>query len=682
MKKTSFIRLIIVMISGITLSMPAAGQNMMTNPGFETSGGWLFTPASVGLSATVVHSGNFSAFMHVTGNDTAILGQCINGLQSGETYEFSYWVKADSVEHYVLPFLRFTTDTGNVFDSYFCPNGNLAEWTRLSARFVPPPGADSVIFYFVMFHKGSMWFDDFSLSRITDTSYHQFTVNTLQTAAPFRDMLNANGAGPGRSNVPGNHVQKFQETGIRYMRTHDYAIAFDYHIIFPDTSKSATDPAAYNFHTTDSCIADIINAGGKVYYRLGESYEMNHEHAFPPANKEKFADVCLQIIRHYNEGWNNGFYYGLDYFEVWNEPDIVEFWSGTVNDYIETYAAVAQKIKLYDASIHVGGPAISNIFNESFTGAFLDSVVAQHLPLDFFSYHLYYYPNPYYFKTVNGYAYEKLQERGLDSVELINSEWNPYLFSFETYSEYGMNDPLNAAGTASALAYMQESTIGKMFRYAFDNYWFGMVDWMDNWRYAGYVFKAWHELSENTLRLECSGQDTLGSTLVASRDSLGSTMYVMVSDNASSAHGYQLSFAGSGSAAWQYTVYRIDENNIAAAVTTGELLPGQSVITQKVHPPYVDYIVLNRTTGNAATQQESGISLYPVPARDRLWVEGKEEGALRITLQDMLGKEVIRKNFPEGKGSLDLSEVPAGLYLATITDSHETHFFRKVLVTK
>jgi hypothetical protein len=206
----------------LTICFNLAGQNMINNPGFETSGNsWLFTPATVSLSS-INHTGNYSAYMHVTGNDTALLGQCVNGLQAGKTYEFEYWIKADSVRNYVFPFLRSATDTGNVFDSYFCPNGNVAQWTKVFSRFTPFPGADSMIFYFALFQAGNVWLDNFSLTEITDSTYHSFSVNTQQTAGPFSDVFNANGIGPGNLLDLYNHVQKFQEAGIRYVRTHDY----------------------------------------------------------------------------------------------------------------------------------------------------------------------------------------------------------------------------------------------------------------------------------------------------------------------------------------------------------------------------------------------------------------------------------------------------------------------------
>lgn len=45
------------------------------------------------------------------------------------------------------------------------------------------------------------------------------------------------------------------------------------------------------------------------------------------------------------------------YFEVWNEPNIGTFFSGTQEDYFKLYAHTARAIKSVDRTLRVGGPA-------------------------------------------------------------------------------------------------------------------------------------------------------------------------------------------------------------------------------------------------------------------------------------------------------------------------------------
>ena len=58
------------------------------------------------------------------------------------------------------------------------------------------------------------------------------------------------------------------------------------------------------------------------------------------SNFEKWAKICEYIIAHYNEGWANGFYYGIKYWKVWTEPNGKKpngdqpNWSGTPEQYM------------------------------------------------------------------------------------------------------------------------------------------------------------------------------------------------------------------------------------------------------------------------------------------------------------------------------------------------------------
>ena len=55
-------------------------------------------------------------------------------------------------------------------------------------------------------------------------------------------------------------------------------------------------------------------------YRLGESIEHTRTKRFvhPPGDMEHWAEICLGTIRHYTEGWANGFDFQIPYWEIWN----------------------------------------------------------------------------------------------------------------------------------------------------------------------------------------------------------------------------------------------------------------------------------------------------------------------------------------------------------------------------
>ena len=118
--------------------------------------------------------------------------------------------------------------------------------------------------------------------------------------------------------------------------------------IFRDFDADVNDPASYDFAHTDILIRELYNYGVEPVYRLGITIENSANirafHVFPPKDFQKWAEICEHIIMHYNEGWVNGFKYGITYWEIWNEPDVVlnpnniaQTWHGTREEFFEFY---------------------------------------------------------------------------------------------------------------------------------------------------------------------------------------------------------------------------------------------------------------------------------------------------------------------------------------------------------
>lgn len=76
------------------------------------------------------------------------------------------------------------------------------------------------------------------------------------------------------------------------------------------------------------------------------------------------------------------------YWSIWNEPDISGFWTGTLEQYLELYAATAPVVKAVDATLKVGGPDAAN-WNPEWIEALIKRSAERGLPLDFISWHHY-----------------------------------------------------------------------------------------------------------------------------------------------------------------------------------------------------------------------------------------------------------------------------------------------------
>ena len=124
------------------------------------------------------------------------------------------------------------------------------------------------------------------------------------------------------------NLPAYKEAGIPYARTHDasfYATyggehTVDIIAIFPNFDADPDDPASYDFRLTDEYMRVIELAGTKPFFRLGNKIEHwpKKYGTLPPKDFHKWAVICEHIIRHYTEGWADGFHMDMPYWEIWN----------------------------------------------------------------------------------------------------------------------------------------------------------------------------------------------------------------------------------------------------------------------------------------------------------------------------------------------------------------------------
>lgn len=262
-----------------------------------------------------------------------------------------------------------------------------------------------------------------------------------------------NGVGqPPIHGIDGKYMHYLTDAHIPYSRLHDVGgmyggfVYVDIPNIFRDFSANEYDPNSYDFGFTDILIKQLMEANCEPIYRLGVTIENYHTvktyRIYPPNDFAKWARVCEYIIKHYNEGWANGFHYGIKYWEIWNEPDGYhelsqnQMWKGTMQEYFELYETTSKHLKKrFGNSIKVGGfascgfYAAVNASNDErqkyfieFFEKFLDYIIETKSPMDFFSWHSY--------ATVDvtlamaDYLDSELTKRGLNNVETQLNEWN------------------------------------------------------------------------------------------------------------------------------------------------------------------------------------------------------------------------------------------------------------------
>ena len=233
-------------------------------------------------------------------------------------------------------------------------------------------------------------------------------------------------------------IQEQKELGIPFTRLHDCGwpnpYVVDHHAVFPNPNADPALPESYDFRLTDEYIGAVRKTGAEPIYRLGESIEHTSvkRYVHPPADMEKWAATCLGIIRHYNEGWANGFHHGIRYWEIWNEPENRPvMWSGTDDDYLRLYRTAALAIKKQFPALKVGGPALGasgsfvkgEFVPTDFAVSFLAMCRKDKVPLNFFSWHCY-TADPVELTARSRAIRRLLDSKGFTETESHLNEWN------------------------------------------------------------------------------------------------------------------------------------------------------------------------------------------------------------------------------------------------------------------
>ena len=208
-----------------------------------------------------------------------------------------------------------------------------------------------------------------------------------------------------------------QELGFKYVRFHglfddEMSVCIE-NFDFAGKSQGIT----YNFVNIDKIYDFLLKIGMKPFVELSfmpTCLASKKNQIFPyggnnsmPKSDKAWTDLINKFIRHIINR------YGKDeveswYFEVWNEPNLPMFFSGTKEDYFHLYEITVKAAKKIDEKLRFGGPATS--YN-SWVPDMIDFCQENKLPLDFISTHHYPTDDPLwesgmdideFFKKTNG----------------------------------------------------------------------------------------------------------------------------------------------------------------------------------------------------------------------------------------------------------------------------------------
>jgi xylan 1,4-beta-xylosidase len=151
----------------------------------------------------------------------------------------------------------------------------------------------------------------------------------------------------------------------------------------------------YSFFNTDRIIDFLLSIGMRPFLELsfmpqtlasGNTTVFSYRgNVTPPKDYGQWSILIQKLTSHWVDR------YGVAevrewYFEVWNEPNLAAFWTGTQADYFKLFQCTVKAIKSVDESLKVGGPATAD---NQWIPEFLDYCKKNAVPIDFVSTHHY-----------------------------------------------------------------------------------------------------------------------------------------------------------------------------------------------------------------------------------------------------------------------------------------------------
>ena len=326
-------------------------------------------------------------------------------------------------------------------------------------------------------------------------------------------ILNATNGGPWHKRHANDQFRSnfldYKAARIPYSRNHDSGVcsvyggpySHDIACIFPNFDADPYDPASYDFPCTDESILVCLDAGTETFFRLGQTIEhqIKKHGTIPPKNFKKWAVICEHIIRHYNEGWANGYKLNIQYWEIWNEADLdpddspnKRTWGGTKTQFFDLFEITAKHLKERFPDLKIGGPALA--WNEEWAEDFLQEMKKRNVPLDFFSWHIY-CTEPKHMVEKSERIKTILDKYGYDNAESILNEWN-YIKGWTEEFVYSLKAIHGIKGASFAMACMcasQHSPIDMLMYYdtrpsAFN----GVFDFYTYEKLKGYYAFYWY----------------------------------------------------------------------------------------------------------------------------------------------------------------------------------------------
>ena len=183
----------------------------------------------------------------------------------------------------------------------------------------------------------------------------------------------------------------------------------------------------YHWDTLDKVIETILATKARpilsLCFKPNMLFPKVDQRLVHPNDYEQWERLIENLVRHCNEDKR----YGIEYWEVGNEPDIGEDggcpYLFEPADYVTYYTHTAKAILRADAKAKVGGPALAG-YNSEIGQALMEHCGKGESPLHFFSWHIYHSDPEYFRRSIREVKARLAKLPKLEKTETIIDEWN------------------------------------------------------------------------------------------------------------------------------------------------------------------------------------------------------------------------------------------------------------------
>ncbi|MFY1576981.1 GH39 family glycosyl hydrolase [Verrucosispora sp. WMMD703] len=188
-----------------------------------------------------------------------------------------------------------------------------------------------------------------------------------------------------------------REIGFRYIRGH--GLLSDGVGVHRPYDHQGQRHVRHAFGYLDQVVDAYLELGVRPFVELGfmpsglasgdQTVFWWHGNVTPPRSHTEWAALVRATIGHLVDRYGLHEVRGWP-IEVWNEPDLKEFWQDADADaYHRLYEVTAHAVKDVDAHLQVGGPALSPGADDGWLPRFAEFVTDRSVPVDFVSRHAY-----------------------------------------------------------------------------------------------------------------------------------------------------------------------------------------------------------------------------------------------------------------------------------------------------